>query len=496
MRSTVFAVLLGLHAVRAGEALDVVDDSDMRIQYTDGAWTSYRGLDPSLNWAGTVTFTNTSGATAKLSFVGDSVTVYGAFTPVGTYNMRSQYILDEKPPVVFSPPDTVQTEKYRQQFYASGPIPYGSHSIRVQNLGEQFWLDSIQVTQPDDVSTTASPNVGTTTSEPSQPTSAQSNTDTDSPPFSGPSPSGSHGTSTAEGAQSSSAQSTTMNPEGAPLSKPLQSTMNSESTSLSSSLPSGTQGTGAMTSERSQPSSAQSTMDPGRPSLSGPSSSDGGQSSSKSSTMLPALIAGVTLVAVIILLSGIVGGLFWWRYRGKRRHAHLALTSFDAQEPSSATWTKEPPSRGAVRGNAESLINTWRSQTDASRPHDALPVDGSHTVRAVEQEHDGSAVNKAAEAPRSVHRSSPSTTVPNPDPPLASPPNTSAASPHSPAVEGNLPIARATVAPRRSVDGGIRIAGGPAGEEVDFPEVETLSISSTLPPMYQSWARTDIRPDE
>ena len=67
--------------------------------------------------------------------------------------MSSRYTLDKHdPPVQFNPPDVVTHEAFSVYFYESGSIPYGQHVLLIENLGEQFWLDSIVVGIPNNVS--------------------------------------------------------------------------------------------------------------------------------------------------------------------------------------------------------------------------------------------------------------------------------------------------------------------------------------------------------
>ncbi|KAI0653010.1 hypothetical protein C8Q70DRAFT_1039463 [Cubamyces menziesii] len=130
----------------------VIDDSDQRIQYT-GSWISHAALNKSQYWDGTVTHSDESGATAEITFNGSSVSVRGAYAPVGTFNMSSRYTLDKHdPPVQFDPPDAVTHEAFSVYFYESKSIPYGQHVLLIENLGEQFWLDSIVVGIPNNVS--------------------------------------------------------------------------------------------------------------------------------------------------------------------------------------------------------------------------------------------------------------------------------------------------------------------------------------------------------
>lgn len=81
------------------------------------------------------------------------MSVRGAYTPIGTFNMSSRYTLDKHdPPIQFNPPDAVTHEAFSVYFYESKAIPYGQHVLLIENLGEQFWLDSIVVGIPNNVS--------------------------------------------------------------------------------------------------------------------------------------------------------------------------------------------------------------------------------------------------------------------------------------------------------------------------------------------------------
>ncbi|KAI0331684.1 hypothetical protein GY45DRAFT_1322048 [Cubamyces sp. BRFM 1775] len=144
-------------------ASDVIDDSDPRIQY-NGSWISHAQLNTTQYWAGTATYSNDSGATATVTFTGISVNVRGAYTPAGASSMHSLYTLDGRdPPVEFTPPNsTVTEEAFRVAFYTSGPIPYGTHVLVIKNLGEQFWLDSIDVGIPQNASRSMSVSATTT----------------------------------------------------------------------------------------------------------------------------------------------------------------------------------------------------------------------------------------------------------------------------------------------------------------------------------------------
>ncbi|KAI0363518.1 hypothetical protein BV20DRAFT_958125 [Pilatotrama ljubarskyi] len=171
----VFGVLFATTQPSSGGVLDVVDDADPRVQYT-GSWVPYTAVNSTQFWSGTVTYTNISGAMAKLAFTGDSVQVFGAFNLSGHLNMSSRYTLDDATPVMFSPPSVVETPIFRRQFYASGLIAFGQHVLTIENLGEQFWLDSIHVDGPNgtlsSVSVMQSNTVLTTQAHPTPSSSA------------------------------------------------------------------------------------------------------------------------------------------------------------------------------------------------------------------------------------------------------------------------------------------------------------------------------------
>ena len=58
--------------------------------------------------------------------------------------MSSMYTIDDGIPTVFTPSPAVLQETFRQQFYDSGTLPAGDHTLQVTNLGVQLWLDYFQ----------------------------------------------------------------------------------------------------------------------------------------------------------------------------------------------------------------------------------------------------------------------------------------------------------------------------------------------------------------
>lgn len=78
---------------------------------------------------------------------GSRVAVYGAYN-VGTFEMKSQYSIDGGEPTIYSPPSTNTHWQHRRQFFRSDYISYGEHTLMITNLGDQFWLDFVQVEVP------------------------------------------------------------------------------------------------------------------------------------------------------------------------------------------------------------------------------------------------------------------------------------------------------------------------------------------------------------
>lgn len=151
------------------ETLLVVDDSETLLINYRGPWESSPSIlftDPEkLNYLGTLTYSNLSGAVANfvfsgtvdtlsgvqgstlnmLALLGTRVSVYGALFPVGTFNRTSQYLIDgQNFTTVYAPPRTISSEQHRVLFYDSGPLPFGQHTLTIENLGVEYWFDFIK----------------------------------------------------------------------------------------------------------------------------------------------------------------------------------------------------------------------------------------------------------------------------------------------------------------------------------------------------------------
>ncbi|KAM5545302.1 hypothetical protein V8D89_000915 [Ganoderma adspersum] len=118
--------------------LVTVDDRDSSLVW-GGSWAPFFGQPEAED--GTLTWANDTGPTVTFAFTGVEVRVFGAFKPVGTWNIQSLYAIDGGSPTPFVPSRQVDQESFRQMFFDSGPLPLGKHTLKVTNLGVQLWLD-------------------------------------------------------------------------------------------------------------------------------------------------------------------------------------------------------------------------------------------------------------------------------------------------------------------------------------------------------------------
>ena len=115
---------------------------------------------------------------------GVQVAVYGTRGPPGNYTTKSAYSVDGGPPTMFTAPDELDAPEYKVQFYISERLSSSQHTLVLTNYGNWYYLDYIQVTVPDEISSSSPPP----SSAPSSPSSQMSSPQTSSP---APTPSGS-----------------------------------------------------------------------------------------------------------------------------------------------------------------------------------------------------------------------------------------------------------------------------------------------------------------
>ncbi|OJT06828.1 hypothetical protein TRAPUB_2345 [Trametes pubescens] len=294
--------LLSLLRIACGAIL-TIDDADPRIQYT-GAWVPNTGGDPQqLNYMATLTYSNVTGTIASFQFTGSAVAVYGAFGPVGTFDMRSEYSIDRGPPTVFLPPNDIAAVAHRRQFFASGEIKYGPHVLTIENMGEQFWLDYIQVEVPDDVGTTSAATATSSTNAQTSARGGSSTSDVVSPA------SPDNVASTAPTSPSGTSAATSPPAQSPPHNQAAPTTHTTASLTLSPvpDVQSSTSTDASVEPQTSAPT-------PSNSQASGGGSNDGQRLSVGSPTMMPGAIAGVAVAGAVLLL-GILVVAQWWRKR-------------------------------------------------------------------------------------------------------------------------------------------------------------------------------------
>ncbi|KDR67819.1 hypothetical protein GALMADRAFT_1063427 [Galerina marginata CBS 339.88] len=122
-----------------------IDDNDARISYTGGKWDTIRGSSD--QWESTVHSTWDFSATAKLSFTGTGVRVYGT-VPAGRGTSAVDFSLNDNTAVRIWT-DSGRRPTYGKEFFYSGLLPLGTHTVTMSNKGEDhdmdFQLDRIVV---------------------------------------------------------------------------------------------------------------------------------------------------------------------------------------------------------------------------------------------------------------------------------------------------------------------------------------------------------------
>ena len=108
--------------------------------------------------------------------VGTSVGVFGSLWPGESDAARSTYVIDNGRPTEFVPTELQQPA--RLQFYASGTLSEGEHTLKVTNLGAFLWLDYFEY---DDVVASSAAGGGTTTTSSPKATTVRPSSTTTTP---------------------------------------------------------------------------------------------------------------------------------------------------------------------------------------------------------------------------------------------------------------------------------------------------------------------------
>ncbi|TBU55954.1 hypothetical protein BD310DRAFT_932577 [Dichomitus squalens] len=409
-----------------------VDDWDPGIQW-HGAWTGLEN-QPAAAWEQTLHWGNLSGSSVTFIFTGTSVKVFGAFKPVGTWDMESQYTIDDGEPNTFLPTSEVSQEAYGQTFFDSGVLTRGEHTLVITNFGSQLWIDYFQVSN-DTNTEIPSPSSHTSTSSTSS-TSSAARIKISSLSSSSSSAGTPHtdATSIATSVSTEGTIDTSSTVSPAVSSFQLLSTASSTAPSLSGSLISTSSGTSQTATFISVSSWSSSTATSSSVSSATPEAHEAQSHSSGSSRKrIISLATSITVSGVTVI--GMVLGIGCWYRRKRARHTSTAA-SYYVDGMTQLTARTDADNTSAFGGENESF------------------------------------------------RSSSSATLLGPG--LSRPPSSIADLLVSYSEYGRRPSVSAEWSHRRSVDAGVTIAGGLQGGEA--PSIhEWQSMKSRLPPEYQAY---------
>ncbi|KAM5545308.1 hypothetical protein V8D89_000921 [Ganoderma adspersum] len=456
-----YAAVIILLAARATSGQRVGND-DPGIEYR-GLWVHNTFSDDDSRPEALVG-TNVSGSTATYSFRGTGISVFGAFPVAGTFNIRSTYSIDGGTPKDLLPADTITTPTFHQKFFEVDTLSDDEHTLVITNAGQDYWLDYLAVTTtqsaPSPTTTTGSTTHATSSTTTTAKSTTLQTTKTPSPSTAQPIPpiTDSASTSAAAGRQTTATQSVPGSP-----SQDTHSFSNAANATLTS-----TDAVAAAPSAHAnstRPSQASSALTSGTAS---PTSTP----ARGHSTKFPAgAIAGL---AVAGCLAFIVVALVGYRW-GRRKQGRSRIERHDGL-----------PSTGP--GPTTLAFERSEKQDLAHNENSGFSVIGIRVSRST-SEHEGAG---------EITTTNPDgTNVPRDrrtvfDSPSSAPPLI--LQHPEPAGQKSAPIPESVessqyVVPcegRRSVDGGVRLAGGPPGDVRAFDDQEDVrSGMSTLPPEYQ-----------
>ncbi|OSD04907.1 hypothetical protein PYCCODRAFT_82221 [Trametes coccinea BRFM310] len=177
LRLSVTAICLSvLCYVSQSHAAVIVDDSNPTLRYS-GPWTNvshihYPNITGATDYNGTLTYTTSVGALVQFNFTGSSVIVYGIVSPAFNVAVRSTLDGVMNPSVFVVNGSTTTTEIHHYPLYISGTMPFDAHTITLENIGDQLWIDSIEVASAPPLSPSAATIPSTTAGNFDEPTSS------------------------------------------------------------------------------------------------------------------------------------------------------------------------------------------------------------------------------------------------------------------------------------------------------------------------------------
>jgi len=125
---------------RSTTGIVVVDDSDTSSISYDGSWYTSNNAEV---FGGTGHKTHAAGSTARFTFTGTSVAVYGTISGAPSGPPNATFALDDCTPITFSPPVVAATDLHQQLFYQSPALSDSEHQLVVthNDNNSPLWLD-------------------------------------------------------------------------------------------------------------------------------------------------------------------------------------------------------------------------------------------------------------------------------------------------------------------------------------------------------------------
>ncbi|KAI0327124.1 hypothetical protein GY45DRAFT_1328048 [Cubamyces sp. BRFM 1775] len=111
----------------------------------------------------TLAYSEWNSATAMLEFTGEyvlqtcpplltttqlkgtSVAVFGTLKPAGTWNIHSAYSVDGAEMSAYVNLNPLSGEQHHVQFFSQSGLSDGTHTLTIENMGQQFWFDYVAV---------------------------------------------------------------------------------------------------------------------------------------------------------------------------------------------------------------------------------------------------------------------------------------------------------------------------------------------------------------
>ncbi|TFK84052.1 hypothetical protein K466DRAFT_589239 [Polyporus arcularius HHB13444] len=427
-----------------------------------------------LNYHGSLTFTNDTTALVTFNFSGAiQIQVFGAFPVAGTFSMHSAYSIDGTGETQYEPPGVIGHPAYHQQFFNSNTLSTGTHKLVISNLGQAYYLDYIQLILPAAPSST--PTHGPVASEPPQ---------SAAPASPGTIP-------TTQPAASSTVVFITQG-----------LTITTTQTTQDATSPTSVHSTSVGSIPASSPPVSPITSTDARGSTSPPASTtqEGptpvtptGTSFRSEAVALPPADYVAIAVGGFVAVVAIVFGVWFLCRRRRRRSMANAVNPFDPGFTSFASSEKTQLSHGL-----HAHVNRTSSTASTSyRPYITVYEDRSVDSSMHAPSEEDVSEQRAGRTQKAEYEaigSPPAVSTPVPghfngrqgDREALSP---IASSPISPASNSKRARLGTDELWKRSVDGGVRLAGGPSGtrRDADLADVDERSAVSTLPPIYDSY---------